>query len=87
LRLLVTLGTNRAPELWCGSTAGSDLPLSNAYSRPRRHYHVIVASPIDTIKIAADSLVVLTAGEVRTIIAAPSQNQASGNLVIVRDAN
>lgn len=50
-------------------------------------YHVIVTSPIDTTQVAADSLVVLTAGEVRTIIAAPSQNQASGNLVIVRDAN
>jgi hypothetical protein len=50
-------------------------------------YHVIVASHSDTTKIAADVVVKLAAGQVRTVIAGPSQNRAAGTVVVVPDAN
>jgi hypothetical protein len=50
-------------------------------------YHVIVTSHSDTTKIAADAVVTLAAGQVRTVIAASSPNRAAGTVVVVPDAN
>jgi uncharacterized protein DUF4397 len=50
-------------------------------------YHVKVTAPGDTTTVAVDSTWMVIAGQVRTVIAAPSANQASGNLVLIRDAN
>jgi hypothetical protein len=50
-------------------------------------YHVKMTAPGDTTTVAADSTWIVAAGQVRTVVAAPSANQASGNLVLIRDAN
>jgi hypothetical protein len=50
-------------------------------------YHVKVTAPGDTTTLAVDSTWTIAAGQVRTVVAAPSTNQASGNLALIRDAN
>jgi hypothetical protein len=50
-------------------------------------YHVKVTAPGDTTTVAVDSTWVITAGQVRTVVAAPSANQAAANLVLVHDAD
>jgi hypothetical protein len=50
-------------------------------------YHVKVTAPGDTTTLAVDSTWTIAAGQVRTVVAAPSTNQASGNLALIRDGN
>jgi hypothetical protein len=50
-------------------------------------YHVKVTAPGDTTTVAADSTWIVTAGQVRTVVATPSASQASGNLVLIHDAS
>jgi hypothetical protein len=50
-------------------------------------YHVKVTAPGDTTKVAVDSAWSVTAGQVRTVVVAPSADQASANLALIRDAD
>lgn len=54
---------------------------------PPGTYHVKVTVPGDTTKVVADSTWASSAGQVRTIVAAPSANQAGATLIKIRDAN
>jgi hypothetical protein len=48
-------------------------------------YRVVLTAPGDTTTIAADSTITLTAGQVRTIVAAPTADRSAAQLIVVHD--
>jgi hypothetical protein len=73
------------PQFGTGTVNGNGSPIY--FSVEPGTYHIIVTSYSDTTKIAADSTVTFAAGQIRTIVAGPSKNQASGSIVVIPDSN